>query len=669
MVDLSRLLSASTIAVIGGGVWCESIIKAAQLIGYDGQIFPVHPGGKEIAGLQSYKTLSDWHGPIDAAFVGVNRKATLDVVAELAELKAGGAICFASGFLEAISEDSSGSDLQADLVASAGEMPILGPNCYGFINALDRVSVWPDQHGLRPVESGVAILTQSSNIAINLTMQQRALPIAHMVTCGNQAQTSQAQIARHLLDDPRITAIGVHIEGFGDVQDWYRFARAAHEKGVPVVAIKVGKSQEAQRATISHTASLAGNDTGAAALLDHLGIGRAEDIPTFLEALKLFHAVGKLDAPTLSAISCSGGEASLVADTAMGTGLSFPPLRESQKKALSKALGPMVALANPLDYHTYVWRDTEAMTAAWTPMADEHIGMTFSIVDYPHTDATDWACATQAALNVKKNTGHPMAVVATLPELMPMEVAQELMSGGVVPMYGLREAVEAVRIAALTPEIAPLAPVPGGEVEARTILSEAEAKFELSEFDLDLPRRVEATLDDLLERATGLMPPLVLKGLGIAHKTEAGAVVVGLQAEDLETAASAMPTDRFLVEEMIGDGIAELLVGVTRDPAHGMVLTVGAGGILTEVMRDRVSLLLPTTEHAVEKALAKLKVSKLLGGFRGNPPASLPSIVSAIMAVQNYVLQHQATLDEVEINPLICTPTRAVAVDALIRKV
>ncbi len=668
MRKLRRLFAAQSIAVIGGGAWCASIIGAAQRIGYQGQIVPVHPSGKEIAGIASLSSLDAWQGPLDAAFIGVNRHATLDVVADLAERGAGGAICFASGFSEAKAEDQTGEDLQGMLVRNADDMPILGPNCYGFVNALDRVAIWPDQHGMKPVDRGVAILTQSSNIAINMTMQKRGLPIAYMVTCGNQAQTSQADIALELLDDERVTALGLHIEGFGDVMRWHHVALKAAKKNIPVVVMKVGISEQAQSAAISHTASLAGSDAGAQALIDRLGFGRAYDLPVFLETLKLLHMVGHLDHPTLSSISCSGGEASLASDTAVGRNLTFPPLTQDQTVALGDALGPMVALANPLDYHTYVWRDTEAMTKAWAPMAADHIGLTLIIVDYPHTDARDWVCATQAAINVHNRTGRPIAVVATLPELLPEDVTSELIKGGVVPLFGLSEAIAAADIAANIREPAIQPPLPGGTITAETILTEAEAKFALSSQDLDLPRRVEGSAEELLDLARNLVPPLALKGLGLAHKSDVGAVRLNLQADQLLDAALAMPTDWFLVEEMVTDGVAELLIGVTRDPAHGLILTLGAGGVLTELLQDSVSLLMPITEENVYVALTKLKAGKLLKGFRGKPAASQPAIVAAVMAVQAYVTRNHETLDELEINPLICTPTRAVAVDALIRK-
>ena len=416
--------------------WVIQVIKQSTGMGFAGDIWPVHPKAFEIGGHPVYQSLAALPAAPDAVFIGINRHATIDLVAELAVMGAGGAVCFASGFSEAAAEDETGNELQAQLVAAAGEMPILGPNCYGFINALDGALLWPDQHGCQRVERGVAILTQSSNIAINLTMQQRGLPIAYVVTCGNMAQCTQAQIASALIDDPRVTAVGLHIEGFSNLRDWEALAAKAHKKGVPLVALKVGVSEQAQQATISHTASLAGSDAGAQAFLDRLGIPRLSALPDLLETLKLLHCYGPLPSGNIASISCSGGEASLIADMAVETTLRFPPLTDRQEMQLREPLGPMVALNNPLDYHTYVWRDQDAMARAWSGMTGDGIAMTFSIVDYPTTDAADWICATGAALKVRADTGARFGVVSTLPELLSQDVAAELMAGGVVPFLG-----------------------------------------------------------------------------------------------------------------------------------------------------------------------------------------------------------------------------------------
>jgi acetyl-CoA synthetase len=635
---------------------------------FTGRIDVVHPRGGIVEGIQAVTELEHLEAPPDAVFIGVNRFATIEVVTALSEMGAGGAVCFASGFTESAAEDDKGVELQATLVQAAGEMPVLGPNCYGFINALDGALLWPDQHGCVSVDSGVAILTQSSNIAINLSMQLRGLPIAYVVACGNMAQTSQAQIAIELLDDPRVTAIGLHIEGFGDLTAWHELAVKARAKGVSLVALKVGRSDQAQQAAVSHTASLAGSDAGASALLARLGIGRVSDLPTFLETLKLLHMVGPLDAPTLSSISCSGGEASLAADTAEASGMVFPPLTDPQRGALSKALGPMVALSNPLDYHTYVWRDVEKMTAAWLPMAAEHIGLTMIIVDYPHTDASDWICATEAALAVRAQSGRPVAVVATLPELMPADVAVQLMAGGVVPMSGLSEAVAAAAVAATMREpedVMVLLPAADRDAE---LVDEGAAKAALAEFGVPVPMGAQvADLDALDSAAAKLNGPLVLKVTGLAHKSEAGGVRLGLTPDTVLAAAREMPMGGYLLEEMVQGAVAELLVGVLRDPAHGFVLTLGAGGVLTELWQDTASLLIPARAEAVEGALRSLRIWPLIEGYRGKPAANLDAIVAAVTAVQDYVIANADSVSEVEINPLMCTPDAAVAVDALLR--
>jgi acyl-CoA synthetase (NDP forming) len=668
--DLSRLLRPKTIAVIGGGAWCRSVIGQLDKAGYPGAVWPVHLKGGQLGKHKVFSSLDSLPEAPDAVFVGINRDATIETIATLSRQGAGGAVCFASGFAEV----ADGQDLNALLLAAAGDMPILGPNCYGMINALDGALLWPDQHGCLPVERGVAILTQSSNIAINLTMQSRAVPIAYVITCGNQAQTTQAQIAADLLDDPRVTAIGMHIEGFGKLPTWQALARKARSKGVPLIALKVGRSEQARSATISHTASLAGGDAGAQALLDRLGIARVQDLPTFLEALKLLHVAGPLRSNRIASISCSGGEASLAADTAQGRNLTFPPLSLRQHSDLLAVLGPKVTLANPLDYHTYIWRDTGAMSDAFSAMIDPEIALTMLIVDFPRADRcdpADWECAVQAALNARGRTGGQVAMVATLPELLPEDIAQRLIAGGVVPMNGLTEAMAAVEAAQVRdlPDLDFDLALPDPAKAAMT-LTEAKAKADLAAFGLRVPRNLRAdNPEQAAAAATQLGFPVVLKGDGFAHKSEMGAVVLDLNtAGAVRSAAAAMPTSSYLIEEMVTDTVAEILVGVVKDPAHGFVLTMGAGGVLTELLQDSVSLLIPTSAVAINQALTRLKVAKLVKGYRGKPAADRAAIVAAVLTVQDYVLANVATVEEVEVNPLLCTPVAAIAADALIRK-
>lgn len=665
--DFSRLFRPGGVAVIGGGAWCRAVTEQLQKSNFSGDIWPVHQSREEICGLKAYPTALDLPSPPDAVFIGINRDATIGAVERLSRMGAGGAVCFASGF----SETEDGHDANTRLLHAAGDMPILGPNCYGMINALDGVSLWPDQHGCVPVERGVAILTQSSNIAINLTMQQRGLPIAYVVTCGNQAQLSEAQIADALLDDPRVTAIGLHIEGFSDLPAWQALARKAHAKSIPLVALKVGKSIEAQNATISHTASLAGSDAGANALLDHLGIARVDSLPTLIETLKILHISGPLPSGRIASISCSGGEASLIADIAHDTSLSFPPLTDTQSKGLSSALGPKVALANPLDYHTYIWRDTEAMTRAFSAIIESHLAITYLIVDFPRADIcdpSDWECVIQAALSTRRATGGTVAMVATLPELLPEDVARRLMDGGVIPLNGLAEALAATEAAQVrTPHDADL--IVPSNVEFSETLSEANAKQALALAGVTVPSLRTGDIEKLasyVDETTGLY---VLKSVGIAHKSETGGVALSLtDGVAVRSAGAKMASESFILEEMITGAVAEILIGVVKDPAHGFIMTIGAGGVFTELLKDSASILLPTTRSNLKQTLNRLKVARILDGYRSQPAGNIDALLDACEAIQAYVLANLATIEEVEVNPLIVTQTRAIAVDALIRK-
>jgi acyl-CoA synthetase (NDP forming) len=673
MTELGRLLRPGSVAVIGGGTWGANVVAQCRKIGFAGPLWAVHPTKENVGGVRAYPDVAGLPGAPDAAFIGVNRDATPGVVAALAARGAGGAVCFAAGFGEAQAETGDGAMRQADLLAAAREMPVLGPNCYGFINYLDGAALWPDQHGGVRVARGVAIVTQSSNIAINLTMQRRGLPVAYVVTVGNQARVGLAEVASALMADERVTALGLHIEGIGDLAAFEAMAAEARRLRKPVVALKVGRSGLAQAATVSHTASLAGSDAGARALFERLGIGEVRSLSGFLEALKLLHVAGPLTSNRIASMSCSGGEASLMADSAEGSGLVFPPLGEGQRRALRAALGPKVALANPLDYHTYIWGDVSAMAATFSGMMTPELAMGCVVLDFPRADRCDpaaWEPVLEAVAQAKAASGRPMAVLSTLGENMPEAMAGRLAGAGIVPFSGLGEAIEAMAAAASigrrrAEEGALVLP---GPASATRVLAEAQAKAELAGFGLAVPRAERAaSAEQAAAAAERIGFPVVLKGEGIAHKTEAGAVRLNLfSAGVVAEEARAMPAESFLIEEMVTGTVAELLVGVVCDQAHGYVLTLAAGGTLTELFADRASLLVPSGRETVRTALEGLRVWPLLAGYRGAAAADVEAVLDAVKAVQAYVAAVQP--GEIEINPLLCGPFGAVAADALIRK-
>jgi len=677
---LDRLIRPRSIAVFGGKE-ARRVVEQCDKMGFAGEIWPVHPREDEILGRKCYRSVADLPAAPDASFVGVNRQLTVEIIRELSARGAGGAVCYASGFREAVSELADGDDLQAALVAAAGDMPILGPNCYGFINMLDGALLWPDQHGMVRTQRGVAVLTQSSNIACNISMQRRGLPLAYILTAGNQAQTGLADLALTALEDPRVTAVGLHVEGFDSLESLERLALRARELRKPVAVLKVGKSEQAQLATVSHTASLAGNDAVSSALLARLGIGRVETLPELLETLKLLHVAGPLESHDISSMSCSGGEASLMADAGVKRKIVYRALREEQRQPLRDTLGQMVTIANPLDYHTFVWGNRAKLTDAFTAMLRGGYALNLVVLDFPRLDrcdATDWLTTCHALVDAAKATGAKAGIVASMGENMPEETADALMADGVVPFLGIEEALAAAETAAMIgeawakPKPLPLLKAAAAEGEAVT-LTEHEAKRALAAHGLPVPEGIAAeTAEAAADAAEKLGFPVVLKGLGVAHKTEAGAVKLNLSSRQaVLDAAGAMAgvASGFLVEKMVGKPVTELIVGAMRDPVAGPVLTVGAGGILVELMEDSAILTLPTDEKTIREAILGLRVAKLLGGYRGGPKGDIDALVAAVASAASYVVSNASIVEELDVNPVMVLPEGdgVVAADALIR--
>ena len=672
--DLSRLLRPKSIALFGGA-WAENVIVQLQRSGYDGEIWPVHPKREQICGVPCFKQITDLPAAPDASFIGVNRELTVDVVQQLALMGAGGATCFASGFLESDAENEGGAALQEALVEAAGEMPIIGPNCYGLINYLDNVTLWPDQHGGRPCKNGVALIGQSSNILINMTMQKRGLPVAYTLAVGNQAQTSLSDLAIAAMKDDRVTAIGLYIEGFGDIREFEAMAKQAQKMGKPIVAIKSGKSEKSRVATMTHTASLAGGSAASSALMERLGIVEVESIAVFLETLKLLHMFGPLKGNEVSSMSCSGGEAGLISDMVEGSRLNFRELSSQARKKLKDVLGPIVTVTNPLDYHTFIWNDAEALQATYSATFGDGYDLNILIMDIPPTERCDmsaWKMPLQAAIEAKHATKANVAFHATLPENLSEEISDRLIDNGIVPLHGMEEMVAAIDACIHSGEIfeknhEPVLLSDCSET-SRLVLDEARSKQELSNHGLSFPKSCNgATPEQVATASAELSFPVALKGLGIAHKSEAGAVILNLRDPQgvAESANGMKGVSGFLAEEMVSEPVAELLIGITRDATGTFLLTIGAGGVLTELLEDTTSLLVPARPADVEAAIDTLKITKLLNGFRGRPQAAIKPIVDAIMAVQSYCLANPHLL-ELDINPLMALPEKAIAVDALI---
>ena len=661
MNRLDRLLRPRHIAVLGAG-WALNVIEQCGKMGFEGPVWPVHPTKAEIGGLKAYASLADLPEPPDATFIGVNRFATIDVVAELAAMGAGGAISFASGW-----EEAGEAGLQDRLVAAAGEMPILGPNCYGVINYLDGALLWPDQHGGSRVQTGVALVSQSSNIVINMGMQARGLPVAYVACLGNAAIVGLAELTGALLDDPRVTAVGLYVEGIDDAPAFAALAQKARAIGKGVAVIKSGKTESSRTAAASHTASLAGGGAASSAFLRQIGVAEVNTPSELIETLKIFHVHGPQIGTRICSLSCSGGEAGLVADLAAPFGIDFPPVPQATHDRLFAVLGEIPTISNPLDYHTFIWGDGPKTTEVFSAMLAAYDAGLY-IIDTPRADRCDpssYQPALDAIVAAQTGTGKIAFPVASMVENFGEARVKAMMDQGICTLLGLETALAAIKAAQTPAGLAGWRPVAAMSPREGRMLTEAEGKALLSSVGVAVPKAASGATIAALD-TTGLTPPFALKGLGFAHKTEAGAVRLGLAG--LEGQAEMPGATGYLVEEMVTGTVAEVLLGLRRDPVYGVTLTLGMGGVTAEVLADTVTLVLPVTEAEVLEAARGLRLWPLLDGYRGRPRADMAAVADIAVRLGALMLADES-LEEIEINPVLVRPSGAVAVDALVRRV
>jgi len=685
--SLRRFLQPKSIAIAGGTDAAE-VVRQCKLSGFSGEIWAINPKRQTLEGIQCYPDVASLPGTPDACFLAVSREQTVKLVAQLATRGAGGAVCYASGFAEVGEE---GVVLQKQLLDAASGMAILGPNCYGIVNMLDGCALWPDRVGGGRVNRGVAILTQSGNIGLNLSMQAHHLPIAYLAALGNMAQVNFHQMIDALIDDERVSVISLHIEGLSDISAFSEIALKALKKGKPIVALKTGASQLGAKLAASHTSSLAGADQLCNALFQRVGIARAYDLPEFLEALKFLHVCGPLKSNTVASMSCSGGEASLIADLGEQCNLVFPEIDHRAQLALCNALGPKVPLANPLDYHTYIWGDAERLTLAFEAMLSTQTAVGLLALDFPNVGlkpqeplAWGWKESLDGFIAAHGRSTKAAMVVSSMAELMPKEAAELLLSAGIAPMQGFKDSLNAISLAAFIGKCAseanqraPVVPTEALLGTRSVQLTEVQAKLELAEFGVPIPPgRVVRSTDEALRAAKVIGYPVVVKGVSdrLAHKSELGAVKININTDEgvcvaLSTMRQAdVGLDTWLVEKMEANSLAELIVGVVRDPQFGLTLTLGAGGVMVELLNDAKTLLMPASRTDIETAIRGLRIFALLDGYRGKPKADLAALIDAIEAIVKYAQTHSADLIELDVNPVLVFPNGVVAVDALVRR-
>jgi acyl-CoA synthetase (NDP forming) len=674
MPNLDRLFHARTVAVVGAspnGGYGRNVIENARAHGFRGELWPVNPRHREVAGLTCRPRLEDLPSPPDLVVIATPAATVPGLIAAAGSLGCGAAVVYAAGFAEA--EDRV---LQAEVraAAAAHELPVVGPNCLGVAGFVDGfLPGWAllVRAGRRPGRVGAVL--QSGQLANHLVGNHRGLELSYVVSCGNQAVLDAADFIGWLADDPATGVIAAVVEGARDPLRLVAAARRARAAGKPVVALKIGRSRLGAALARSHTGSMAGDDAVWRAVFRRAGAITVRDLDELTATCQLLAACVPHRMPTADGaafMASSGGECGLAADLAAEADLPLPPLAPETVARLRAVLPPYASPQNPLDYTATGWGNPAIYEPAMRALADEAgVGLVASILDAPigasEPTLARWEAMRQATARVRAGTGKPVLVVSTLSHYPP-EIREPYERDGVVVLQGLAPAVRAVsHLLAFARAGLPDHPA-AGEPDPEVVrmlarpLDEPAAKAILAGIGVSVPRSVVVRSgSDPVAAARRIGYPVVVKAVGVPHKSSHGGVVAGVGSDaELECAVAAVregprragfDVTCVLIEEMVAG--AEFFIGAKGGDPPTVVF--GLGGVNAEALADFALALAPVGPEEARAMAEGLRSARLLGSFRGRPPRDVGAVVDAVVRVSHLVARHRDRIAELDINPLI----------------
>ncbi|ARX84261.1 pimeloyl-CoA synthetase [Streptomyces alboflavus] len=686
--DLDRFFRPESVAVIGAsdaegrpntGI-TRQLVAWAERVG--ARLHPVHPTRATVFDRPCFPSVADLPEPIDLAVLLVGDP--LPVIEELAEVKVKFAVAFASGFAETGEAGALAQERLAAAVSRSG-MRLLGPNTN--LNAFEKFR--DDLDG-----PAIALITQSGHQGRPVfTLQELGVRLSHWAPTGNEADLETADFLSYFAERPEVGAIACYVEGLKDGRSFLLAADRAARRGVPVVAVKVGRTETGARTAASHTGKLTGADAVVDAAMRQYGVIRVDGLDELQDTATLLARARPPRADGVVVYSISGGTGAHFADLATEAGLNLPTLSTAKQAELHDWIPHYLNVANPVDNGGHPvgdWRGRKIIDAI---LADPEVGVLICPITGPFPPMSDKlakdlvAAAEQTDKLVCVVWGSPLGTEAAYRETL-------LGSSRVATFRTFANCIGAVRAyldhhrftaSYRSPfDEAPRAVSPSYRKAQALLrpgqrLSEHAAKQLLRAYGIRVPREQLVTSAAASVRAAGLVGyPVVMKASGtrIAHKTELGLVKVGLTSasqvrdayRDLTDIAryEGVDLDGVLVCQMVERGV-EMVVGVSPDPLFGPTVTVGLGGVLVEVLRDVAVGVPPFGEEEARRMLSSLRGRALLDGVRGAPPADLDALVEVVLRVQRMSLELGDTLAELDINPLLVLPRGqgAVALDAL----
>jgi acetyltransferase len=700
-MDLTPLMKPGRIAVVGASPRMNRatrVITNLQRFGYAGRVFPINPRYTEIHGLPCYPDLAATPETPDTVVVAIPAEQVPAVLTAAVERGVRGAVVLSSGFGEA---GPAGQARQAVLERLARERGLLvcGPNCYGVFNI--RLGSAAFSADLRdPLAGSVAVVSQSGGFSHAIgehLMHQRRVGLSYIVSCGNQAGVTVEDYVEFLVDDDDTTVIGVFVEGFKQPAKLRQVAARARERRKPLVALKVGRSENARQAMLAHTGSLAGTPEIIDAVLRQSGIIQVASLNEMLDTLALLPAARTVTRPgwRTAVLSGLGGECGRVADVADREGIELPPLSAASIEALRAALPDFGNPRNPLDGTGGMYENAEIFPRlVATLLADEAVDVLAVNMRANLPRPGGWAPSRQFAreLAAAVDAGTDRLVLCfgshAAGDVDP-EVVAPLAEAGVPyleategAMQALRHAREFHRILARPASTRAATPRPSWTPAGRGVLANREAMRLLAEFGIPLVEtRAVTDAEGAVKAAEAIGYPVVIKidSPDVVHKTDVGGVRVGcgdasavrLAVHEIvagvRAKAPAARIDGVLVQPMIAGG-TEMILGVKTDPLFGPAVVCGFGGILVEVLRDVSIRVPPLSTDDAREMLGELRGARLLGGVRGRRPADVTALAETLVKLAALAEALGDRLRALDVNPLLVLDEGhgVVAVDWLI---
>jgi acyl-CoA synthetase (NDP forming) len=714
VIDLRPLFAPRSIAVVGASPrsWiAETVRDNLRVMGSETRCHFVNPRYEELHGQPCYPSLDALPERPDIAIVALNPLRAASVTQAAAAAGVPAVIIPGGGVVEG-GEAAAAMQLEVGRIAREHGLALLGPNCMGIIDLVSNSATYIGDVSPYLPRGGVAGIAQSGSVTDAFVHSGNRVGFSRIISCGSEVVLDVCDYLAYCLDDPETSSVILFLEGFKRPERFLALADRALQLGKPIMAVKVGRSVQAQAAAVAHSGSLAGETRVTDAALDAAGVLRCRDLDELLETAELVEGVRRtgrrVGRGRSGVVTVSTGEASLIADLVPETGLDLPPIPASARSAILDDLPTMGYIGNPLD----PWGAADPATAyraAFEAMAASAAYDVLVLVhDFPYRSLpSEVATANEVTRALLAATAERPAILPVYVSLTSGEPPSETKTlldsvGGGAPL--LRGAVEAFRaIAGVArwearhgdrvdggawregwPAIAAdrtsfgADPVPGLPPTRRPVtLSERESLAFAKAAGIAVTEAVgvtDAAAAVGAARAIGRPVALKLDAVGLAHKSDIGGVVLGLRGDDAVYAAALtlLETGRrrglavrgLLVEAMAAPGV-ELILGLRRDPQFGPAVVVGLGGTLTEVLDDVAIRLAPLDPGAADAMLDALRGARLLRGIRGRPPVDRGALVGMLVALGRLGVERSDVL-EVDLNPVIASLTGAIAVDALV---